>query len=114
MPLSPNLASWLRHQGFDAVHAAGAGLHRAKDVHILEFAKSEHRIIITADLDFPRLLALSGSHDPGLILFRGGDWSDEEVINRLARILENIPHAKLSGGILTIDRNRVRWRKLPI
>ncbi len=73
MPLSPALAAWLRGQGHDAVHASEAGLERASDADILVFATRAARTIVTADLDYPRLLALARTTDPSLILFRDGD-----------------------------------------
>jgi predicted nuclease of predicted toxin-antitoxin system len=42
----------------------------------LALARREQRVVITADLDFPRMLALSAAEGPGLILFRGGNYSD--------------------------------------
>jgi predicted nuclease of predicted toxin-antitoxin system len=59
------------------------GQDRATDRALLELARREERIIITADLDFPRLLALSAAKGPGLILFRGGNYSDAEHSTQL-------------------------------
>lgn len=59
MPLSQELAVWLARQGHDAVHAVELGLDRAADSENIEYAHNENRIIITADLDYPRLLALA-------------------------------------------------------
>jgi len=53
-------------------------MQRTPDSEILLFATREDRIAITADLDFPRLLAALGSAGPGLILLRGGDYSEAE------------------------------------
>jgi hypothetical protein len=39
--------------------------------------------VVTADLDYPRLLALAGVERPSLILFRGGDWSEHDVTARM-------------------------------
>jgi len=114
MPLSPSLAAWLSQQGHDAVHATDLGLHAAPDTDIVVHARREGRIIITADLDYPRLLALARASEPSLILFRGGDWSEQEARDRLARILQRISEADITQSILTIDRNRVRRRRLPI
>jgi predicted nuclease of predicted toxin-antitoxin system len=114
MPLSPSLAVWLSHQGHDAVHAGSLGPHTAPDTDIMERARGEGRIIITADLDYPRLLALARADEPSLILFRGGDWSEREVRDRLAAILLAISAADIVQSILTIDRKRVRRRRLPI
>ena len=60
-PLSPGLVSWLAQRGHDAVHATGSGLQRAPDDQVIEHARSESRIIVTADLDYPRLLAKAGA-----------------------------------------------------
>ena len=68
MPLSPLLAVWLRENGHDADHVSSVSLHKAKDHHIIEAARRQNRIIITADLDFPQLLAISRAADPGVIL----------------------------------------------
>jgi predicted nuclease of predicted toxin-antitoxin system len=73
MPLSPVLAQWLSDKGHDAVHAAQRGLERADDATILRLAREEGAIVLTADLDYPRLLALTGSDGPGILLFRGGE-----------------------------------------
>ena len=66
MPLSPVLAQWLSDRGHDAVHAAQRGLERADDATILRLAREEGAIVLTADLDYPRLLALTGSDGPGI------------------------------------------------
>ena len=59
MPLSPELAVWLVRQGHDAVHALEAGLDRVPDEVILEHSRDEQRIVVTADLDYPSLLAMA-------------------------------------------------------
>jgi predicted nuclease of predicted toxin-antitoxin system len=114
MPLSPRLAEWLGHSGHDAVHASSIGLHSADDSVILESARSEDRIVLTADLDYPRLLALSKAEGPGVILFRGGNFAEEETARLLSRALEIVPHSELHTSIVTIEHGRIRRRRLPI
>ena len=79
MPVSSVLLDVLRAHGHEGVHAHQIGKDRASDRELLEIARREGRVIITADLDFPRLLALSEAEGPGVILFRGGSYSDREV-----------------------------------
>ena len=55
MPLSPEMAAWLRAEGHEAVHASGVGMSQSPDAEILRVALGEDRVVITADLDFPRL-----------------------------------------------------------
>ena len=114
MPLSPTLAAWLSGQGHDAVHAIGLGLDTATDLEMIARVRQDHRIIVTADLDYPRLLALAQATEPGLLLFRGGDWSEREVRDRLDAVLHGVSEADITQSILTIERNRVRRRRLPI
>jgi predicted nuclease of predicted toxin-antitoxin system len=71
MPLSPELAQWLRAEGHTAVHANELSMNRSPDAEILQAAVRDDCVVITADLDFPRLLAKLGSTGPGLILLRG-------------------------------------------
>jgi predicted nuclease of predicted toxin-antitoxin system len=114
MPLSPGLARWLVDQGHDAVHAGDLGLGRASDVVILAQARGEMRTVVTADLDYSRLLALMAAAEPSLILFRGGNWSDREVIDHMQQVLRTVTSAELERSILVVGRGRVRRRQLPI
>lgn len=114
MPLSPQLARWLADNGHDAVHALEIGLDRAPDSEIVGVAKREERVIVTADLDFPRLLALAGASGPGLILFRGGAWCDEAIIARMNALLNSFDDVDFIRNIFVVDGERVRRRKLPI
>src|SRR5579863_6115093 len=55
------------------------------DVMVLKRARMEQRVVVTADLDYTRLLALSQTDGPGLILFRAGNYSEHETVERLKR-----------------------------
>lgn len=114
MPLSPALAAWLVQQDHDALHALQAGLDRSSDEVILGRARNEKRVIITADLDYPRLLALAQAEGPGLILFRGGNYGEQEAIERLTRVLETIPNEELPNSIVVVEKGRIRRRRLPL
>lgn len=81
---------------------------------IFECARIEGRIVITADLDYSRLLASTKCEEPGLILFRGGNYSDQEAIARLKRVFETVPTKDLSSSIVVIVKGRIRRRHLPI
>src|SRR5258708_1107204 len=114
MPLSPTLAQWLETQGHDAVHASAVGLDRVGDTEIIARAVRETRTIITAHLDYPRLLALARATGPSLILFRGGDWSDAEIITRTSEVLAGLSESDIAHSILVVERSRVWRRRLPI
>ena len=81
---------------------------------IVTRAKREGRTIVTADLDYPRLLAIARTTEPSLILFRGGNWSEADVIVRMSQILNAMDDTDIRQSILVVDRDRVRRRRLPI
>jgi predicted nuclease of predicted toxin-antitoxin system len=114
MPLSPALAVWLRDQGHDSVHATDLGLHRASDEELIAHAKQEARTIVTADLDYPRLLAMARTTEPSVILFRDGEWSEADVIERVAEVLAALPESDIEHSIIVVERSRVRRRRLPL
>jgi hypothetical protein len=47
--------------GHDAIHAAEISLHRATDSEIMAQAKEDAQMIVTTDLDYPRLFLPAGS-----------------------------------------------------
>lgn len=57
---------------------------------------------------------MARSERPGLILFRGGNYTDKEVIERLSHALALTPEDDLPTSLITIERWRIRKRRLPI
>jgi len=114
MPLSPALARWLIDEGHNAVHATDIGMAKATDAEILSRARQEARNVITADLDYSRLLALARVTVPSLILFRGGNWSEIDVIKRMHELLQGLSEIDIEQSMLIVDRQRVRRRRLPL
>jgi len=114
MPLSQDLAAWLRDQGHDAVHAVELNLAAVADVVILARAKQENRTIVTADLDYPRPLALAQERESSLILFRDGNWSETAILARMEDVIRRITAADLARSIIVVDRGRIRMRRLPV
>jgi predicted nuclease of predicted toxin-antitoxin system len=112
MPVTPRAVTHLDAAGHDAVHASAIGLAGATDERILEVARLESRTVITAELDYPRLLALGQAKGPGVVLFRGGSYSDDEMLRLLDRVLAL--GRELDQSITVVDRSRIRRRRLPI
>jgi len=114
MPVTPDAVPHLQTAGHDAIHASALGLSRATDTQILDVTRRERRVVVTADLDYPRLLALERADSPGVILFRGGSYSDEEMLALLDRVLASAPAPVLERSITVVDRHRIRRHPLPI
>lgn len=114
MPVTPEAVAFLAARGHDAVHAFTVGLRTATDSEILTLARRDGRVVITADLDYPRLLAAHQTTGPGLILLRGGSYSDAEMLSLLGRVLDQSDEASLTESITVVDRNRIRRRRMPL
>ena len=84
------------------------------DTEIIAVARDGKRTIVTADLDYPRLLATARSTEPSLILFRGGSSSETDVRARMTTILGNFEEVDIIASILVVERERVRRRRLPL
>jgi predicted nuclease of predicted toxin-antitoxin system len=113
--LPPRLAHLLSRAGHDAAHVRDYGLHAAEDRVVLERARAEQRVLISADSDFAMLLALQEASQPSFVLFRETDAVSADQYADL--LLSNLPalEAELSRGCVVVFRGgRVRIRSLPI
>lgn len=112
-PVSPSVSRWLEADGHDAVHAASVGLAQSADADLIACAMDEDRVVVTADLDYPRLLSLANISGPSIVLFRGSDWGENEIIARLSGLLDNLTEPDFAQSIIVVDRERVHRRRLP-
>lgn len=114
MGISPQSIAFLREQGLEAVHLHELGLEQLPDADIVKKAQEEGLIVLTHDLDFGELLALSGANAPSVVIFRLQNMRPNNV-NRYLRILVTEHQTALNEGAIAIaDETRIRIRKLPI
>lgn len=114
MGIDVRIARWLRDHGHDAVHLREQGLQRLPDAEIFQKAVTESRIILTFDLDFGEIAALSRGRAPTIVLFLACVTRLERVRERLARCLEELGAELAPGTIVVIEDARMRMRRLPI
>ena len=114
MPISPMTVNFLSGLGHEVVHAVDLGMARAADEEIIEHAKVAGMTILTEDLDFGAILAATGGIEPGVIILRVGNWRREQIESRLQRVLEELSEESFRNSIATVERSRVRFRRLPI
>lgn len=114
MNISPQTVQTLQQNGWDVIRMTDVLYQSASDREILEWAGSNNRVIVTQDLDFSALLALSERHQPILITLRLGDADPSTVSHRLLLVLPQVLSALLEGSAITVTDTAVRVRGLPI
>ena len=114
MGISPETVSWLRSQGHDAIHLHEKELDRLTDPEILERARREARVLLTHDLDFSQLLALSGAALPSVIVFRLADMRPESVNRHLEQVLQQAQDDLAQGAVISVREGQIRVHRLPI
>lgn len=113
--LSPEVGRRLKEAGHDAIHVADIGLLTATDPAILRAAATEERILLTADSDFGALLALGSLASPSVLLLRSADHlRPAEQAELVAANLPQIAEDLEKGAIVSLSRDRLRVRELPI
>jgi len=114
MGVAQRVVQWLRSEGHDAVHLREENLHRLPNGAIFEKAHAEKRIILTFDLDFGEILALSAGRSVSVILFRLHNTRTEHVLDRLSKVLGESKPALEHGAIVVVEETRRRIRHLPL
>ena len=115
MNLTPRWVQRLIEAGHECCHWSQIGPPATPDSEICDYAREHGFVLVTNDLDFPRILAFAADAKPSVILLRGEPLVPEfrapavlDAIRTCSAELEN-------GAILTIDwSDKVRARLLPL
>ena len=113
MGVDVRVVHWLRSQGHDATHLRDEGLQRLPNGEIFKKAVAESRVILTFDLDFGEILALSKGPKAGVILFRLRNTRTPHVIQRLASVLSDCVEPLERGAVVIVQESRHRVREFP-
>jgi predicted nuclease of predicted toxin-antitoxin system len=112
--ISPSTVAFLRTLGHDVVRVDAILPKTASDEEIVAAARAASRSILTQDLDFSAIIALSGAQTPSLVTLRLGSSRVPHVNEVLARALPQIEDDVARGSVVTVEDGTVRRRTLPI
>jgi len=114
MNLSPKWTTALESHGIEALYWADVGAECATDDEIVEYARAHDYTILTHDLDFSAILAVSRCNRPSVIQLRAGVNSAENAVPLVISALRQWTAEIEAGAILTIELNKARVRILPL
>jgi predicted nuclease of predicted toxin-antitoxin system len=112
--ISRRTVQHLQQMGHDVVHVGEQLPARADDRTIVETARETQRAILTQDLDFCAIVALSGQRRPSVISLRLRSSRVEHVNAVLSKVLPAVEADVETGCLLTVDDDAIRRRPLPL
>jgi predicted nuclease of predicted toxin-antitoxin system len=114
MNLSPRWVNRLAEAGIEAVHWSTLGAANALDVEIVTFARCNNYVVLTHDLDFGTILAVTQGEKPSVVQIRSEDVSPDAIGKPVINALRQMTAELDEGALLTIDPGRTRLRLLPL
>ena len=112
--ICPVTVQHLNSLGHDVIRSGDVLPEEAPDLEIIERAVATNRVILTEDLDFSDIIALSGVTRPSLITLRLTDARAGNVNRILVVALPGLESLVAAGILATVEDERVRVRELPV
>lgn len=112
--IAPRTAAFLRSLGHDVVRVNEILPPTASDEQIIATAIHEGRAVLTQDLDFTDLVALSGQTVPSVITLRLSSSRIEHVNDVLEKLLPTLEEDVVRGVLVSVQEAKVRRRALPV
>lgn len=114
MNLGSEWVACLSVDGHDVVHWSSVGEASADDGDIMRWAAAERRAVLTADLDFGKLLAATRSPWPSVVQLRTRNTLVRFAGDKVRTALSATSYELEDGALLTIHSDRFRIRPLPL
>jgi predicted nuclease of predicted toxin-antitoxin system len=114
MNLSPEWSPLLERAGWSAIHWSKVGDPRAPDREIMDWATANGRVVLTHDLDFGTILALTHKTGPSVLQVRGQDVLPDRMGDFVIAAITQHEDDLESGALVVVEEGRNRVRILPI
>ena len=114
MNLSPRWVNLLRGAGWECLHWSQVGRADAHDSEIMTYAAKNDMVVVTHDLDFGAILAVTHGKKPSVVQIRSQDISPDIIGKQTLAALSIVQAELQAGALLTIELDRTRLRLLPL
>lgn len=114
MNLSPRWISFLTASKVEAVHWANIGSVNAMDAEIMAYAREHGYIVLTQDLDFSAILAVTRGIKPSVVQIRSEDLSPDVIGPKVVGALRQLGAQLDAGALVSVEPHRTKVRLLPL
>lgn len=114
MNLSPRGVTFLVDAGFETSHWSTLGATDASDSEIMRFAADGSYVVLTHDLDFSAILAVTRGVKPSVIQIRSEIPSPELIVKPVVAAIRQLSAELAAGALVVIEPQRTRVRILPL
>ena len=114
MNLSPLWADFLTGNGIEALHWSSIGSPDAPDTEIFTYAKAHDFTVLTCDLDFGFILAVTRGKKPSVIQMRNGALGSGRIGDTVVNVIKLLAADIEQGVLITIDPRKTRVALLPL
>lgn len=114
MCLTPRWIEVFRRVEMSATHWSSIGRANTRDIEIMRFAADHEYVVLTHDLDFGAILAVTKGGRPSVVQLRAQDINPDVIGLRVISALRQAESELEAGALLTIDTDRMRLRLLPL
>ena len=114
MNLSPKWEDFLKSEGFEANHWSAVGAGNAPDSEIVRYAHECDYVILTSDLDFGTILAVTHGEKPSVVQLRSDLLGHDAIGKQVVGALHQLETELVNGALVTIESDRTRMRVLPL
>ena len=114
MNLSPSWVPALERHGWQATHWSDIGDPGAEDRVLMDWAQTHGHCVLTHDLDFGTMLALSHDEGPSVLQVRTRDILPARLEPLVTAVLTQYERELAAGALIVVDEANSRVRLLPM
>ena len=114
MNISPLWADFLTGNAIESLHWSSVGPPDAPDKEIFTYAKAHDFSVLTNDLDFGFILAVTREKKPSVIQMRTGALGHDRIGGIVVNAIKLLAADIEKGALVTIDQRKTRVTLLPL
>jgi predicted nuclease of predicted toxin-antitoxin system len=108
--LPSEFATFLQAAGFEADTVADEHLSDAEDTLLALHARTNHRVLITLDMDFAHIQSYPPAAHAGIVVFRPRSQDKTTLLALLRILIPALLHSSPEQKLWIVEQDRIRFR----